>query len=387
MNNDRISLFFLIDAMGWEYVKSSGLLDKFPALHGKEVRTVLGYSSGAVPTILTGKYPKEHGRWNLLRYSPKKSPFAWTRFLRFLPEPLLENRYSRKAINIISKRIARSEGYFSSHGMPVRHLSSFDVCETTNIYKPGGIDGNTSVFDYFLENGVPYKSYSYHDGSDEALFEKAENDLREGPESVFFLYLAELDDYLHHHCRDTEGIRQRVAWYFEKIHGLVETARTRASDVRFHVFSDHGMTPVDEHFDLIGHLRSANAGPEQDYIAVFDSTMARFWFHDQKLEDGVRTALQNCPAGRILEDEELNDLEILFPDHRYGELIFLLNPGVLIHPCFFGKYAPAGMHGYHPDDRHSSAAYVSNVADYRPADIRDLYDVVTAEVSHGSRNG
>ena len=372
--------------MGWEYVKSSGLLDEAPELYGNEVRTVLGYSSGAVPTILTGKVPAEHGRWNLLRYSPNKSPFAWTRFLKFLPEPMLENRYSRKAINIISKRIARSEGYFSSHGLPVRHLSSFDVCETTNIYKPGGITGSRNVFDYFIENDIPYKSYSYHDGSDEALIEQAESDLSAGSESVFFLYLAELDDYLHHHCYDLDGIHQRVSWYFEKINKLVAVAQSRASDVRFHVFSDHGMTPIREHYDLIGYLQKAGVGPKSNYISVFDSTMARFWFSDTKLRDGVLSALRECPAGRILKEEELRDLGIFFPDDRYGEVIFLLEPGILIHPCFFGNYAPAGMHGFHPDDPHSSAAYVSNVAEHRPAGIENLYDMITTEALRAKGN-
>jgi hypothetical protein len=379
MQSDRIALFFLIDAMGWEYVQASGLLEASPELSGREVRTVLGYSSGAVPTILTGRYPEEHGRWNLLRYAPGSSPFAWTRVLDYVPAALLENRYARKAINVISKRIARSEGYFSSYGLPTRRLKLFDVCETTNIYRPGGIGGSTNIFDYFVENQIPYKSYSYHDGSDEALIERAAHDIQTGQERVFFLYLAELDDYLHHHCRDLPGVSRRIEWYFEKIRGLVKTAEDRGREARFFVFSDHGMTPVREHYDLIGDLRRGGVQPETDCISVFDSTMARLWFPDAARRAEVCAILAQCPAGRILEDAELKQMHIFFPDHRYGELIFLMNPGVLIHPCFFGTYAPAGMHGYDPADSWSSAAYVSNVQDHAPEDIRDLYDVITGE--------
>jgi hypothetical protein len=74
-------------------------------------------------------------------------------------------------------------------------------------------------------------------------------------------------------------------------------------------------------------------------------------------------------------------MHVFFPDRRYGELIFLMNPGVLIHPSFFGNYAPAGMHGYDPDDSYSSAAFVSNVPDHTPETIRDLYHVITTEAS------
>ena len=381
MNNDRIVLFLLIDAMGWEYVKASGLLDTSPDLHGNEVRTILGYSSAAVPTILTGRYPDEHGRWNLLRYSPETSPFAWTRFLSFVPEGLLANRYAHKAISIISKRIARAEGHFSTYGMPVRHLRLFDICETSNIYKPGGIEGSISVFDYFVDRKIPYKACSYHDGADEALLEQAEQDVRKGPESVFFLYLPELDAYLHDHCNDLESVCRRIEWYFEKIRSLVDIAKTRASEVRYFVFSDHGMTPVTERYDLIGELRRAGVGPELNYMSVFDSTMARFWFNDKKLREDVDAFLRQCPAGRILDDAELKKLRVFFPDHRYGQLIFLMNPGSIIQPSFFGKYAPAGMHGYHPDDPHSSGAYISNVLDYTPIENRDLFDLITREAS------
>ncbi len=381
MRQKRIVLFFLIDALGWEYVKASGLLKKFPELYGNEVRTILGYSSAAEPTMLTGRYPEEHGRWNLLRFSPKTSPFAWTRFLSFVPARMLSNRYVHKAISVISKRIAKAEGYFSTYEMPVRDLRLFDICETRNIYKPSAFEGSNSVFDYFVDQDIPYKSYSYHDGADEALLEQAREDIKTGPESVFFLYLAGLDAYLHKHGKDLERGCRRVEWYFKQLQSLVEVATTRASEVRYFVFSDHGMTPVTEHYDLISELRGKGIGPERGYLSVFDSTMARFWFKDSPLREDVAAFLEQCPAGRILDDTELKKMHIFFPDSRYGELIFLMNPGTLIHPSFFGSYAPAGMHGYDPDNRHSSAAYLSNVPDHTPRELRDIYDVIITEAT------
>jgi hypothetical protein len=381
VQQDRIVLFFLIDALGWEYVKESGLLEASPELHGNELRTILGYSSAAEPTMLTGRYPEEHGRWNLLRYSPKTSPFAWTRILGFVPDRLLANRYVHKAISVISKRIAKSEGYFSTYEMPVKHLKLFDICETRNIYKPSGIEGSETVFDYFVKHGIPYKAYSYHDGTDGELLERAKKDIETGNESIFFLYLAGLDAYLHEHAKDQELGCRRVEWYLDQIKSVVDVAKTRATAVRYFVFSDHGMTPVKEQYNLISELRRNGIGPDRDYLSVFDSTMARFWFKDQQLRNDVEAFLEQCPVGRILDDEELKRMRIFFPDGRYGQLIFLLNPGILIHPCFFGNYAPAGMHGYDPDDRHSSAAYLSNVPDHTPGDLRDIYDVIKTEAN------
>lgn len=379
MQQDRIVFFFLIDAMGWRVLATSGYLAGRRDLCCQPLETVLTYSSGAVPTILTGKYPSEHGRWNLIRYAPDKSPFSWTRWISWIPQRLFQNRYAQKGIAVISKRIAGAQGYFSSYGIAVKRLKYFDLCETRNIYKPKALDGHDSIFDHFCRQGIRYKSYSYHDGSDNVLFDMLKRDVQTGTEQVYFVYLANLDSWLHAHVDDVEGIRQQVDWYFQHIDEAVALAGRRAAEVRYFVFSDHGMTPIREHYDLIGHLRREGVGPESDYLSVFDSTMARFWIDDDSVLQRVRQALEQCPAGRVVDETELKNLQVFFPDGRYGTLIFLMNPGVLILPSLFGSYAPKGMHGYHPSDPHSAAAYVSNVSDHAPREIRDLFGIMLTE--------
>jgi hypothetical protein len=64
--------------------------------------------------------------------------------------------------------------------------------------------------------------------------------------------------------------------------------------------------------------------------------------------------------GSILSDDDLETLGILFPDHRYGELVFLLDPGWLVGGSDFnGRWTPDGMHGYHPDDPSSDGVFLS----------------------------
>src|SRR5439155_1478693 len=85
----------LIDAFGWEIAQRLGFLsDALP--HRAPVRTVLGYSSGAIPTMLTGKSPAEHGHWNLFYYDPEGSPFRCLRGLHFLPDGVLGHVFVRK---------------------------------------------------------------------------------------------------------------------------------------------------------------------------------------------------------------------------------------------------------------------------------------------------
>src|SRR5207249_466423 len=76
----------------------------------------------------------------------------------------------------------------------------------------------------------------------------------------------------------------------------------------------------------------------------------------------ISARLECVPRGRILRDAELDSLGILFPDRRYGEIIFLMEPGCLLsHSDFNGPgWMPVGMHGYHPDDPYSDAVFLTN---------------------------
>jgi hypothetical protein len=146
-------------------------------------------------------------------------------------------------------------------------------------------------------------------------------------------------------------------------------------DASLTVLSDHGMTPVHQTYNLVAEIERLGLTMPADYLAVYDSTMARFWFFSGRGRQAITERLGSVSCGRILGDDELRDLGILFPDGRYGELIFLLEPGWLIGGSDFSGpgWTPAGMHGYHPDDRHSDAILLSN---RQPApEVRTIADV------------
>src|SRR5205807_1945159 len=114
---------------------------------------------------------------------------------------------------------------------------------------------------------------------------------------------------------------------------------------------------------------------QRDYLSVYDSTMARFWFFNDRAARSVSACLSNLPCGRIVPDEELRRLGVFFEDRRFGELIFLLHPGWLLSKSDFnGKgWMPIGMHGYHPDDPWSDAIFLSS--DPPPIVVRTIADV------------
>jgi len=349
------------------------------------MRTVLGFSSGAIPTILTGVPPALNGHWNLVYFDPEGSPFRWLRRFGFLPRWLLDHRVTRKLVKELGRRALGLGSNFECVVSP-RLLPWFNWVERRNIYDPDGIAGARSIFDELAADGVPYRVYSYHQWSDREILTRAERDIETGEACFFFLYLCELDHLFHDYCLDGQELDSRLAWYEGRLSELFSAAQRRDPETFLAVFSDHGMTPVEHSYDLVADIDRLGFTMPEDFLAVYDSTMARFWFARGlarvKIVDRLR--LESC--GRILSEDELRDLGILFSDRRYGEVIFLLHPGWLLARSDFNGpgWMPAGMHGYHPDDPYSDAIFLSN----RPpaTEVRalaDVYGVMREAVSRG----
>src|SRR5260370_7324318 len=93
-----VSVFVLIDALGWKYVEGRDFLSDILPFR-QPLRTVLGFSSGAIPAMLTGVPPAENGHCNLFYYDPQGSPFRWSRHFLFLPNWLWEHRSMRNLFN------------------------------------------------------------------------------------------------------------------------------------------------------------------------------------------------------------------------------------------------------------------------------------------------
>ncbi len=189
-----LSIYVLVDALGWEIIRDRPFLDDVLE-ERRWLQTILGYSSGAIPTILSGRLPSQHGHWNLFYRSPATSPFRWTRALRRLPAPFLENPVSRRAVKHLSRLRSGYSGYFSIYAYPIAGLAEWDLTEKRDIYRPGGLDC-PSFFDQLLARNIPYECYNYHGHTDPEILALGARRAVESDARVLFLYLADLDRYL-----------------------------------------------------------------------------------------------------------------------------------------------------------------------------------------------
>ena len=84
--NSLVKVFVFVDALGWEQVEKYDFLrDLLP--NRRRIEMQFGYSCTAIPTILSGKRPSEHGHLAFYDYAPAKSPFRMMRYLAPLLRP------------------------------------------------------------------------------------------------------------------------------------------------------------------------------------------------------------------------------------------------------------------------------------------------------------
>jgi hypothetical protein len=353
-----LTLFVFVDACGWEIIKGH----PFARAHAPErrkLRSVFGYSSACIPSILSGRWPVEHRNWCYFVYDPPHSPFRGLRWLRWLPRALTSRRMFRHRLSRLLKVHLKFRGYFDLYNIPFEHISLFDFSEKKNPLQPEGLNRGPNIFDHMRERGIAWHV------SDPKLGERQNldgllADIRSERIDLGFLYWPDLDGLLHRVGNASPEVSAKLNAYEPWLDELMACAREHYGEVLLTIFSDHGMANCDRLLDLRALIEPLGLRMGRDYAVVYDSTMARFWFFDERARRLVTECLLGVPEGRILPDQELEELGTLFPDRYFGELIFLVEEGVLIVPSHMGERPIRAMHGYHPDAPHSYASLLTN---------------------------
>ncbi|MEI6875661.1 MAG: alkaline phosphatase family protein [Spirochaetota bacterium] len=374
-----LSLFVFIDAFGWELARGRSFLEP-EARVKKPLETVFGYSCTCDPTIITGVPPREHGHFSFFVYDREKSPFRALRALGVLPRSLVDRGRVRNKISQFVQKAYGYTGYFQLYAVPFKFMHLFDYTEKRDIYLEGGINGGQpSIFVLLDRAGVPYFRSDWRKGETEAVADlKAA--LADGAPRMAYLYLAKMDALLHALGTGAPEIDAKIEGYQATLRAVVEDARKSYDEVRLFVFSDHGMTNITRTSPLMAAIDASGLVFGEDYAAVYDSTMARFWFIKEGARERIMKVLEGHPDGRILDDATLRDWGVDFADRRYGELFFLLHPGVLLCPSFMGTKPLAGMHGYAPDSPGSRASFFSTAdLDHPPEGLADLFALMRRE--------
>ncbi len=361
-----LTIILLVDALGWEIARRFDFCKEVLPRSGP-LGTVLGYSSAAIPSLLSGTPPSVHGAWAMYKFAPERSPFRLLR--RMPPLPRAMEWRLRVFTRWLTERRRTIEGYYDLYEIPLNVLGYFDVAHRGDPYAPGGI-GQESFFDRLSKEGVSFDVWTYRT-PERKNFEALRKSI-DSPKRVLFLYTAALDALMHRVGTAHVDVAEKLSEYERWVGILLDTAASTRRETTLFLFSDHGMTDVTTIVDLRERVKTWGYRTGRGFMAFYDSTMARFWCAADIRENLVEK-LDETGWGRVLTDGELDALGCRFADDSYGEVIFLVKPGHLIVPSYMGREALAAMHGYDPADPSSRGCFYSNDATHRmPESILDL---------------
>lgn len=381
MKKKKVALFIFIDAFGWEILRANPSFLSDILVDRKKLNTILGYSSACDPSIISGQFPSQHRYWSSFYYSPKTSPYKWIKWLSFLPKPITNHHRVRHVLSRLIKKIHGFTGYFQLYNVPFSYLPYFDYAEKMSIWKPEGLNRSKTIFSHLTEKQIPYY-VGDSEPNDESQLNKVSELLEKGAINFSYLLMGKLDALMHSVGTSHSKVNQLLNWYDQQIRLLLKKAQTSFEEVSLYIFTDHGMHNVREAYNLQDEIDKLKLTYGKDYVALYDSTMGRFWFMNDLARRKIEDCLRKIEKGSIMSRMELQSLGVYFPDHQYGEMIFLMNPGVLIVPSFMGMKKIPGMHGYHPEEPDSYAMICSN----RPLPkelntITDIYKLMLSEAS------
>ncbi len=388
-------ILYFSDGFSWQYVEERGFLEGFWTRR-TPLRTLLGYSSTIMPSILTGRFPQETGIWTEYFLEPRPR----SRAQRLLTRPRL--RWTLPPTNLVRLlwfRIARYTGLGREHRLRIplelshlftRHPIRYDE------FPPIGMDVPT-LADLFAARGLKVDFRYLKDGptEDERAHLRASEDV-----DVFFYYDPSLDGAGHRVGASAAGLAPTI----DRVEAFLSEAWEILSarhETELLAFSDHGMTTVNDTFDLFGHLAQFRLG--RDYLVFMDSTFARFWFPDDDARNKVLARLASAP-GTVLSEHDKREFGVVFADDRYGQDVFVADEGCVLHPNYFAgpflhwvrAYPEKAMHGYLPDAPSSRGIFCYRgtrlqgelPSPFSPTDIYGVVDAVTAPSavrSDGSR--
>ena len=378
----HVNVFMFIDALGWDVVTRHAFLADFP--YRKPVSMQFGYSSTAIPTILTGAKPSEHGHLSLFAYSPEHSPFkGLARIGRFLrPSSFWERGRVRNVLTRIARKIYGFTGYFNLYSVPFNRIGLMDYMEKDDIFAKGGLAPCANLRDVLEEKKIPYHISDWR-ASEEENLSAAKDALTDGKVEFMFIYTAALDAIRHDHSPDDAAVRDKLHWYEQRIHDLLATAKTHYEEVVFTVVSDHGMTDLTRCVDIMKAVESTGLVFNEDYAAFYDSTLFRVHYLKEGAHDAIHGVVnEKAFPGHWLNDDELVKYGIEFSDRRYGDEIFIVDPGVQIVPSDLCRKPLHGMHGYDPVHDNSLAAVISTVEIPNGVhEVRDYFKMMTEQIN------
>jgi hypothetical protein len=220
-----------------------------------------------------------------------------------------------------------------------------------------------SIFDICRREGVDFSfALNSEYGKDTVIYNSSQLPLKEG--TLFNYVLLSVDGHFHHFGPSHPSSKEHMSKIDNFLKEFLSKISSTFHDYAYVIMSDHGLCPVQNRVDL--HEVVLDSTDPTDLLFFTDATMTRFWYKSKHIQEKVETCLAGLPYGHVLNPEEKAKFGVDFKDDRFGQSIFLYEPGWMPSTDSWGMSLGRGepiaaVHGYDPYHELSQGFLTSNL--------------------------
>jgi len=216
----KLKLFIFIDSFGYELIKKYGILNR-RFNYKCPLKMQFGYSSTAIPTILTGKLPSEHGQFTFYYLDRENSPFKFfdSFIFKMIPDFINKRRRFRVIISKILKKILKISGYFELYSIPFNKLPFFNYSEKRDLFAVDAFENVENLADILKGRKIPHFISDWRKTEDEN-FRILKDVVEQGDKEFIFAYFAGLDGVQHNYTKDSLQTKNKLEYYSKNIESI-----------------------------------------------------------------------------------------------------------------------------------------------------------------------
>ena len=303
---------------------------------------------GIETTIFTGLWPKDHNIWTEFCFADnptvKKMDLckAVTAAVDLLPNDLLNSR-----LRYVLERYVFQSPHNTPSLIPAASLSYFCPSQERGITEPRTLGNINTIFDIFRKEKIKYVFIEPGICGDWGVLSKAKKLIKQRHKTRFWYLKFNILDHVGHKFGPSPILfRESLKKIDRYIEEVVALFQRKNPNLNILILADHGMSKVHKTVNILKELRQLKSRMYTDYVVFLDSTIARFRFFTKKAEKEICEHLYQIKDGHIITNSEKQLLKMP-SDLKYGEVIFAIDEGCILHPCFFhSRTRVNGMHGY-----------------------------------------
>lgn len=362
------TLIIFIDSLPYFCTDRMKFLSRFKS----SIRKVIpgfGYSINVKAQIFCGATPDEVGYLNEWTYTPQGPLRKYHLWLRALT-PLQRFYYLDRIAHKLFSKLYRQ----NLLNIPFEYLSFFARTGTEPYRDEFSLPTIFSEMNNLRK--ICYYHYRYGEKRDHQIYFNTMKVISQGAYDNIFVAFGDLDGVTHKYGVGTKEYNRKTDEMDNYLCQMHKEFISKNPNGAFLIISDHGMANVTGAVH-INMERKFGRASESSYLYFVDSTMLRIWTFGERKKFEIEKCLNGLTFGKVLSKQERINYGIT--SRAFGDIIFLLNEGLIFNPSFMGRKMPKSMHGYRPELESQQGIFL-NIGGYNIEDERirtiDLYSIL-----------